>query len=73
MIDITELYVEVDDFCKCFLSELYSKLIETGIKRRKRNHLMIPGEIITILIYFNFSNMKNFKAYYLTLRTELKE
>ena len=74
MTDIVELYVELDDFCKYFLAEFHHKLIESGIKRRNRAHLMTPAEIITILIYFNYSNIKNFKAYYLgTVNYILKE
>jgi Transposase DDE domain len=65
MIDITALYVEVDDFCKYFLREIQYRFIECGIKKRNRAHLMTPSEVVTILIYFHYSGFKNFKAYYL--------
>lgn len=52
-------------FANIFLSELKVKFIESGISKRNRNHIMTAGKIITILIYFNYNGMKNFKAYYL--------
>jgi uncharacterized membrane protein YobD (UPF0266 family) len=55
-----------------FLKELQNKLIEKkGINRRNRQRFMTEGGIITILVYYNYSGMKSFKAYYLTTVTHL--
>lgn len=65
MIDLTELYVEIDDFCKKFVETLNEKLIGKG----KLITVDTPGlnlsEVLTILIYYHFSKFDCIKHYYL--------
>lgn len=65
MIDLTKLYVEIDDFCKKFIESLNAKQIGTG----KLITVDTPGlslsELLTILIYYHFSKFDCIKHYYL--------
>ena len=65
MIDLTELYVEIDDFCRKFTDSLNSSLIGNG----KTINIDTPGlslsEILTILVFYHFSRYDCIKHYYL--------
>jgi hypothetical protein len=70
--DITELYCLVDDFCKVYDEETSPhRLVKNSgnIKKTMRKPTRSPGlcvsEIITILLMFQNSHMKNFKSFYL--------
>jgi transposase len=62
---ITELFCIVDDFCKAATSELAQHQINQGPTRKPTR---IPGltdsEIITILLLYQNSDVRNFKAFY---------
>jgi transposase len=62
---ITELFCFVDDFCKAATAELAAHQITQGETRKPTR---VPGlsdsEIITILLMYQFSDVKNFKAFY---------
>jgi len=64
MMSLLELFVRVDDSCQVFLPCWERKLIEDGIKKRRRAGQLSVSEIMTILIYFHHSQYRNFKAYY---------
>lgn len=63
--NLTELYIDVDDFLKIFLPEFKKRLISDGQIRRNRATQMSESEIMTLLIYFQRSKYKDFKAFYL--------
>lgn len=63
--DIVELYVIVDDFCKKFMPK-YNKLLRCkGMIRRNRMSMLSMSEIILILILFPHSEYKCFKWFYI--------
>lgn len=63
--NLIELYCDVDDFLKIFLKSWNKQLISSGEKRRIRNSRLSISEIITILIFFHTSRIRDFKHYYL--------
>lgn len=64
MNSLTELFCDVDDFCKDFLPVWENQLINIGQKQRRRERALTTSEIMTILIAFHESYYRNFKAYY---------
>ncbi len=64
MIDLTELYVEIDDFCRKVNENLNSHLIG-----HTKFIIDTPGlslsEVLTLLVYYHFSNFDCLKHYYL--------
>jgi len=64
MIDITEVFCFIDDFCKIFEPILQQQLLGDGIIRRIRKGFMSLSEIMTILVMFHLSKMKTFKDFY---------
>ncbi len=65
MTTIDELYCNIDDFNQVFYPEWEKTLLESGDKKRRRQGVMSPGELMTILINFHQSHYKDFKSYYL--------
>ncbi|QCX52878.1 IS982 family transposase [Elizabethkingia sp. JS20170427COW] len=64
---ITNIFKQVDYFCKEFDSHITQMKIEalgSGKKRRRRSSLMSDSEIITIMIGFHLGVHKTFKHYY---------
>jgi len=65
MIDLTELYVEIDDFCRKISNDLNVHLLGAG----KAINIDTPGlslsEVLTILVYYHFSRFDCIKHYYL--------
>lgn len=62
---ITEIFVEVDDFCLEFEEEIKQHLLDVNSKKRIRKSKLSDSEIITILISFHIGSFRNFKHYYL--------
>lgn len=65
MIDLTELYVEIDDFCKKFVETLNEKLVGNGKSITVDTPGLSLSEVLTILIYYHFSKFDCIKHYYL--------
>lgn len=64
--DLTELFCDVDDFCKNNPIDKQTFLLNAHEKRKRhRKKSLTDSEIMTILIYFHSSNYRNFKAFYL--------
>ena len=63
--DIVELYVIIDDFCKKFMPRYIKLLKLKGIKTRNRQHMLSMSEILTIIIMFTQSGYKCFKWFYI--------
>jgi len=64
MLDFTRLYVEVDDCWKAFVKIFEKHLIEDGTRKRNRPCNLSISEIMTILITFQTSGFRTFKAFY---------
>ena len=65
-VDITEMFCFIDDFCKFIKAELCKKMLESGIRTRRptRTPGLTESEIITIILLFHKSPIKNFKYFY---------
>jgi len=63
-IDITALFVCLDDFCKLYKSAQKSHLLASPKYRDRQGYLSL-SEMLLIEIYFHFSAYKDFKHYYL--------
>ena len=61
---LTEVFCDVDDFCKVFLPEWEKQLLEDGTRQRNRSGRMSTSEIMTIIIMFHTSHHRDFKNYY---------
>ena len=62
---VTEIFVEVDDFCKEFEAEIRKHLIESkNTDCRIRKSQLSDSEIISILLLFHYGQFTNFKAFY---------
>jgi hypothetical protein len=71
---ITEIFVNVDDFYTQFNKEIIKHQLSTTKKQRNRKFTMSASEVITILILFHLSNQKNLKHFYLFyVRQHLKK
>jgi len=63
-INITSLYVCLDDFCKSYEEWERHKLIPTERKRRRAGKLYL-SEMLFIMVLFHLEAFKNFKMFYL--------
>ncbi len=61
---LTDIFCDVDDFCKVFIPEWEAQLIADGTRQRHRQGRMTMSEIMTIIIAFHASNQRDFKNYY---------
>ncbi len=64
---ITNIFVQIDDFCKEFdaqIKKLKLDALGDSKKRRNRNSKMSDSEIITLMIGFHLGAHKTFKHYY---------
>lgn len=63
--DIVELYVTIDDFCKKFMPR-YKKLLKNKkLLCRDRSSMLTTSEIVLIILLFTQSGYKCFKWYYI--------
>lgn len=63
-IDITTLFVCLDDFCKLYESSLKSKALPSPKSRQRQGYLCL-SEMLFIEVLYHFSHYKNFKYFYL--------
>lgn len=61
---ITEIFCDVDDFCKIFIPAWLGSLSPEHKPRKARPFSMSPSEVMTILILFHQSSYRDFKHYY---------
>jgi hypothetical protein len=61
---LTELFFDVDDFCKAFVPAWEKQLLEDGTRRRRRQGRMTMSEVMTFIIFFHMSNHRDFKNFY---------
>jgi len=73
MITIDEIFCWVDDFCKESNVNYKREQLANGKQCRNREGKLNESEVITLLIYFQFSKFRDFKAYYTRyVMTDLK-
>jgi hypothetical protein len=65
MIDLTELYVEIDDFCRKLSDGLNHHLVGSGKVINIDTSGLNLSEVLTILVYYHFSRFDCIKHYYL--------
>ena len=63
-IDITALYVCLDDFCKLYKTSQSNQLLPSYKSRNREGYLSL-SEVLLIEILYHFSPYKDFKHYYL--------
>ena len=61
---LTDIFCDVDDFCKVFMPEWEAQLLADGTRKRNRQGRMTMSEIMTLIIAFHTSNQRDFKNYY---------
>jgi len=65
---ITEIFVELDDFCQLFTENIRKHRLNCKNKpKRNRKSNLSDAEMMTILVCFHQSSYTNFKRYYLEL------
>jgi hypothetical protein len=65
MIDLTALYVEIDDFCKHICNSLNERLIGGKTQLKVDTPGLSLSEVLTILVYYHSSRFDCLKHYYL--------
>jgi hypothetical protein len=60
---ILELFCSVDDFWQQFAPTWHNSLLKLGQRQRLRPTQMYPSEMMTIVILFQESHYRTFKAY----------
>lgn len=75
MDSLTELFCFIDDFCCQFEPALERRLLEAGVKKRKRYSGLSLSELMTLTVLFHQLRFRQFKSFYLVyachhLRTE---
>ena len=65
MINLTELFCKIDDFCGAYEKYLKQRLIESGEKKRNRTTKLSTSEMMTIVVLFHHMGFRNFKTFYL--------
>jgi hypothetical protein len=63
---VTEIFVAIDDFCQIFVPELERRMVAAGTPRSHagRPSALCESEIMTVVIFFHLSGMRNFKYFY---------
>jgi hypothetical protein len=70
---LDELYTIIDDFCKEYEKNSQNMLLESATKKtRKRKTKVSLSEIMSLLVLYQGSNIKNFKAFYIFIQADLK-
>jgi len=65
--DWDTLFTITDDFCRGFEPRFERQLLADGVRRRRRGTRLSTSEIITILVGFQLSRYRDFKAFYRAL------
>lgn len=65
--DWVALYCDVDDFCREFEPQFQQRLLTDGTRSRNREGQLSQSEIMTIVIAFQLSHDRDFKAFYSNL------
>ena len=63
---ITEIFCDIDDFCKKFVPVWESQQLASGERRRLKKSGLCLSEIMTIMVLFHRSHFRDMKAFYTT-------
>jgi hypothetical protein len=69
---LTELFCDIDDFCKVFVPAWEETQITDGSRKRWRTGSLSTSEIMTLMVHFHQSGFRTFKDYYLHRSIELR-
>jgi hypothetical protein len=61
--DILPLFCDIDDFCQFFEPLWKKRLLSSGDRHRDRAGYLCLSEVMTIIVMFQTSSYRNFKAY----------
>lgn len=61
---VTEIFCDIDDFCKQFLKAHACRLLPNPNRQRARLSRMSISEIVTIVVLFQMSHYRTFKDFY---------
>jgi hypothetical protein len=61
---ITQIYCDVDDFCRTFIPEWQKQQLIQGDKKRQRAPRMSYSEMLSILVCYQESGYRTFKWFY---------
>jgi hypothetical protein len=62
---LIEIFCDIDDFNRVFISELQTHQLSDGTRKRIKPCTMSESEVMTIVIYFHIMRYRDFKHYYL--------
>lgn len=65
MDSLTELFCQVDDFCRWFEPAWEQRLLSTGTRKRRRGSALSLSELMTLVILFHHLRFRQFKRFYL--------
>lgn len=63
MIPITEIFCDIDNFCKDFFTENLH-LLSNPNRKRNRKYVLTESEVMTITVLFHMSGHRTFKHFY---------
>lgn len=61
---VTEIFCDIDDFCKQYLKQNSVYLLPNPNRKRDRESQMSMSEIMTIVVLFQMSHYRTFKDFY---------
>jgi hypothetical protein len=62
---LIEIFCDIDDFNKAFISELQTHQLSDGTRKRIKPSKLSESEVMTIVTYFHIMRYRDFKHYYL--------
>jgi hypothetical protein len=65
LVDIVDIFCEIDDFCKSFEKKWMEQLISDGKIKRLSKSTLSMSEVMTIVVWFHISGFRTFKWYYI--------
>jgi hypothetical protein len=64
MNQLIKMFCKIDDYCKVYEQNIKKLLNKDELKQTIPKSSLALSEIITIVVYFHQSKIRNFKAYY---------
>ena len=65
MVNLEQIFVEVDDFCQQFIPAWEASLLDSGEKQRRKPCRVSTSEVMTLLILFHRYRYRDFKTFYI--------
>lgn len=62
---LIEIFCDIDDFNKVFISELQTHQLGDGTRKRIKPSALSESEVMTIITYFHIMRYRDFKHYYI--------